>query len=134
MTTIRRPGLIVFTLALLLVAIAGATNVLPIRQIFDQRQEVADAQAQLDALLGQNELLEDQVDALSTPVEIERLAREQLGYVRPGETAFVVVEPEEGPAPATYPEESVVQTSEDPAVGILERIWAFLTGQDLVGE
>ena len=31
--------------------------------------------------------------ALNTDEEIEKLAREKLGYVRPGETAYVVLDP-----------------------------------------
>jgi hypothetical protein len=114
----------------MLVALAAATNVLPLRQIVEQRQEVGSAEAELAALLGENEALESRVESLSTPTEIERLAREQLGYVRPGEKAFVVVESEKDPV--VYPEDLEAQTSEDPAVGILERIWAFVTGRDLV--
>ena len=130
MITARRPGMIVAVLAVMLVALAAATNVLPFRQIVEQRQEVASAEAELATLLGENVTLESRVEALSTPTEIERLAREQLGYVRPGEKAFVVVEPEKDPV--VYPEDLEAQTSEDPAVGILERIWAFVTGKDLV--
>lgn len=131
MTLTRRPGLMVAGLALVLITVAAMTNVLPLRQIVEQTQEVDAARARLTALTDQNGLLEDQVAALSTPTEIERLAREQLGYVRPGEKAFVVVEPE--PGPLVYPEDAEVQTSADPSVGILQRIWAFLTGEDLVG-
>jgi cell division protein FtsB len=130
-TLTRRPGLMVAGLALVLITVAAMTNVLPLRQIVEQTQEVDAARARLTALTDQNGLLEDQVAALSTPTEIERLAREQLGYVRPGEKAFVVVEPE--PGPLVYPEDAEVQTSADPSVGILQRIWAFLTGEDLVG-
>ena len=129
MITARRPGLIIATLAVMLVALAAATNVLPLRQIVEQRQEVSSAEAELAALLGENSALESRVESLSTPTEIERLAREQLGYVRPGEKAFVVVESEKDPI--VYPEDEV-QTSEDPAVGFLERIWAFVTGKDLI--
>ena len=133
MTIARRPGVVFASLAFVLVALAAATNVLPIRQIVEQRQEVADARSRLDALLAENSSMEDQVEGLSSPIEIERLAREQLGYVRPGEQAFVIVEPDEAPA-VTYPDDGEVQTSADPAVGVFERIWAFLTGSDLVEE
>ncbi len=130
MIAARRPGLIIVTLAVTLVALAAATNVLPLRQIVEQRQEVASAEAELAALLGENSALERRVEALSTPTEVERLAREQLGYVRPGETAFVVVESEKDSI--VYPEDLEAQTSEDPSVGLFERIWAFITGKDLV--
>ena len=130
MITARRPGLIIATLAVMLVALAAATNVLPLRQIVEQRQEVSSAEDELAALLGENAALESRVESLSTPTEIERLAREQLGYVRPGEKAFVVVESEK--EPVAFSEDLDAQTSEDPSVGIIERVWAFVTGKDLI--
>ena len=59
---------------------------------------------------------------------IEKLAREKLGYVRPGETAYVVLDPPESetrPLPQTddlvFPEEPTW----------VDRLWDFVTGADL---
>ncbi len=127
----RRPAVILFTLALAVVGAALLTNVVPYKQIIDQRAEVAAAAAALAALEDENEILTVQRDALQTPVEIERLARQKLGYVRPGEVAYVVLEP---PASATS---TLPPTQVDPEipedVSLLESIWEFLTGADVLG-
>ena len=67
------------------------------------------------------------------PVEIERLAREKLGYVRPGEAAYVVIEEEVAPA-ESFPTDVETQPDEGDAVPFLSRIWDFVTGRDLVEE
>jgi len=58
---------------------------------------------------------------------LEKLAREKLGYVRPGETAYVVLDPPGTPddvEDASAPEVVVEKTWVD-------RVWDFLTGADL---
>ena len=82
---IRRVAVVAFTLALVVVGAAVLTNVVPYRQIVDQRRQVAAATSELEGLRSENALLAAQRDSLQRPVEIERLAREKLGYVRPGE-------------------------------------------------
>ncbi|HSJ28449.1 MAG TPA: septum formation initiator family protein [Acidimicrobiia bacterium] len=130
MRLLRRPVVFLISVAVLVVAVAVTTNALPLRQIVDQQQEVAEARATLDQLNRENAILTDQVTALQTPVEIERLAREKLGYVRPGEAAYVVIE-EEAP-PATFPSEHPVDVNEGEALPFISRVLDFITGRDLV--
>jgi cell division protein FtsB len=130
---VRRPVVFLVSAAVLVVSVAVTTNALPLRQIVDQQQEVAEAQANLDALTRENGILADQVDALQTPIEIERLAREKLGYVRPGEAAYVVIE-EEVPAETNFPADVAAGTEESEAVPFLSQLWDFVTGRDLVDE
>lgn len=127
---IKRPAVALFTLALLVVGMAVLTNVVPYRQIVDQSRQVEAAAAQLDALQEENAMLTARRDALQTPVEIERLAREKLGYVRPGEVAYVVLEPPALPTSTTTPvvEEEAVEDST-----LLSAVWDFVTGADLGG-
>jgi cell division protein FtsL len=120
------------TVAVLVVAVAVTTNALPLRQIVDQQQEVAEARQTLDELSRENAILTDQVAALQTPIEIERLAREKLGYVRPGEAAYVVIE-DATPA-ADFPAEIAGEPAEGDTVPFLSRLWDFVTGRDLVDE
>lgn len=131
MRVLRRPVLFLVSVAALVVALAVTTNALPLRQIVEQRQEVADAQADLAALERENAILTDQVTALQSPVEIERLAREKLGYVRPGEAAYVVIE-EEVESTESFPADVESQPDEGDAIPFLSRIWDFVTGRDLV--
>ena len=41
-------------------------------------------------LKGENEQLKREIDRLQTPAAVELMARQQLGYIKPGETAVVV--------------------------------------------
>ncbi|MEX2280617.1 MAG: septum formation initiator family protein [Acidimicrobiia bacterium] len=132
MKLLRRPVLFLVSAAALVVAVAVTTNALPLRQIVDQQQEVSEARAMLNDLDRENAILTDQVTALQTPVEIERLAREKLGYVRPGEAAYVVIE-EEAP-PAEFPSEVAGDPAEGETVPFLTQVWDFVTGRDLVDE
>ena len=131
MRVLRRPVVFLVSAAVLVVSVAVTTNALPLRQIVDQQQEVAEAQATLEELTRENDILSDQVDALQTPIEIERLAREKLGYVRPGEAAYVVIE-EEVPAATDFPAEVATEADESDAVPFLSQVWDFVTGRDLV--
>ncbi|MGH9118396.1 MAG: FtsB family cell division protein [Acidimicrobiales bacterium] len=70
-------------------------GVFPTRTFLAQRSAVARAEEQLRVLTAENERLDDRVDALNTPDEIERLAREQFELVRPGEQPYVVLPPAE---------------------------------------
>lgn len=127
---LRRSAVGLFTVALVVVGAAVLTNVVPYRQILDQRRAVESAAAELEALQAENEILAAQKEALGTPVEIERLAREKLGYVRPGEVAYVVLEPPPAPTTTAPPVEEPPSVED---VSLLETVWDFLTGADLTG-
>lgn len=127
MTLLRRPGAAVATLLILLMGAAFLTQVVPYGQIVDSQRQVASARAELHGLETDNtELLAD-VEALQTDAEIERLAREKLGYVRPGETAYVVLDPP-GSEEETAPSEPAPAPVEKTWV---DKVWEFLTGADL---
>ena len=124
---LKRPGTLISVLLLVLLGSAFLTQVVPYRQIVDSQRQVAEAQAHLDQLVAENDRLTADVAALETDAEIERLAREKLGYVRPGEVAYVVLEPPEAdPAPA--PPEPVPEPVDRTWV---EAVWDFLTGADV---
>ncbi len=57
---------------------------------------MAREKARLEALKAENRSLEQRLARLNDPEYQEKLAREQLGLVRPGETSYVVVP---GPTP-----------------------------------
>lgn len=126
MTLLRRPGAALATLLIMLMGAAFLTQVVPYRQIVETQRQVADARAELAALEEENADLSADVAALGTDAEIEKLAREKLGYVRPGETAYVVLDPPgtEEVAPVTKPAPPEDKTW-------VETVWEFLTGADL---
>jgi cell division protein FtsL len=127
MTLLRRPGVALVTLLFLLLGAAFLTQVVPYRQIIDSQRQVTDAQARLTQLEDENAALQADVEALNTEAEIEKLAREKLGYVRPGETAYVVLDPPGSGRPA---EEEVEPFVADDRTWV-ERIWDFVSGGDL---
>ncbi|MCZ6505134.1 MAG: septum formation initiator family protein [Actinobacteria bacterium] len=128
MTVFRRPGAAVVTLLFLVTGAAFLTQVVPYRQILDSQRQVSSARAELAALEEDNEVLAADIAALQTDEEVEKLAREKLGYVRPGETAYIVLDPpeeEKRPQPQT---DDLVIPEERTWVDML---WDFVTGADL---
>lgn len=122
----KRPGAFVVVLLLVGLAIVLA-GVFPFRQLIAQERLVENTQAKLDALVLENESLQDEIDAVASPAELERIAREQYGMVRPGETSYVV-ELDGGPVP----EGTIAPVENLDSRSLLERFWDFLTGRDLV--
>jgi cell division protein FtsB len=118
-------------LAAVLAVVVTAAGIFPFRQIIAERRSVTLAQEQLLALRAENAHLEAAVAVLQTDDEVERLAREQFGLVRPGEIAYVVVAPA-GEA-ATSTTVAAEPTLNDPGERPWWRdLWDFLTGGDLV--
>ncbi len=130
MTLLRRPGAVFATLFFLLMGAAFLTQVVPYRQIIDSQRRVDSARAELGALQAENEMLQADVDALGTTEEIEKLAREKLGYVRPGETSFVVLDPMDSNSKLN-PE--VEPTQVEPKTWV-DKIWEFITGGDIASD
>jgi cell division protein FtsB len=116
-------------LAALVAVVVTAAGIFPFRQIIADRRSVSLAQEKLLALREENSQLEGEVAALSSDIEVERLAREQFGLVRPGEIAYVVVSPEGEEAPEPEPEATLDRPGEQPW---WRDVWNFLTGGDLV--
>jgi cell division protein FtsB len=90
------------TLLLPLVIGVLVLSIAPARMYFDQRDDLARLERESSVLQRENARLEARAEQLRDEEFLERLARQCLGMVKPGETAFVVV-PEEG-APAPPPE------------------------------
>jgi cell division protein FtsB len=82
------------------VALAGVLvyAVFPVRTYLDQRAATDRSQEQIEMLGSANDRLEDRAERLRTDPEIERIAREQYGMVRPGEESYGMLPP---PDPTT---------------------------------
>jgi cell division protein FtsL len=85
-------------LAVMLIAIL-LYMVVPLRQYIDQRSQLAQMERQTELLQRQNTQLQRQVQELHDPAFLERIARECLGMVRPGQIGFVVVPKDQQPPP-----------------------------------
>ncbi len=87
-------GAVVFLLALL--ALAGGKSY---RDLAAVRERESELEAQLAATRAEIESFEHRLERLRRdPVALERLAREELGMVRPGDVV-IVLPPEEPAAP-----------------------------------
>ena len=126
----RRFGILAALVGLVLVVVVGgATGIFPFRQLLAMERSVELMESQLEALREENRHLDQQIQALQTPEEVERLAREHFGLVMPGEIGYVAVavgdEEEAGPPePSGFEETPPWWRS----------LWDFLTGRDLVGD
>ena len=67
----------------------------PIRQYVSQRDDISDQERMAREAQQDVERLRDQKARLQDDAYIERLAREQLHFVMPGEIAFTMIDPDE---------------------------------------
>ncbi len=96
---LRRVGWIVGLLAGGLFLVSSVQAAL---RLYHLNRQVAELEHQRRALLEENRRLREEIRRLHDPAYVERLAREQLGLVRPGEIAVVLV-PEPAPSPSPGP-------------------------------
>ena len=98
-----RSRLVLGTFGFLIVAaIAAALFVLPVKAWLTQRDELAERKAELAALELANTTLQRDVDRLNTTEGIEDAARDELGYVIPGEERVGIVDA--APLPTALPD------------------------------
>ncbi len=92
-------GVAVVTVWLFLHVMFGANGMVVYRQ---KRSEYQSLSREIDLLQNENDHYTGQINALqSDPKTIEKEAREQLHYARPGEVVYVAPAPPAVPIPAT---------------------------------
>jgi len=92
-------GVAVLTVWLFLHVMFGANGMIVYRQ---KRTEYQSLRHEIDALQKENDHYTGQINALQTdPKTIEKEAREQLHYARPGEVVYVAPAPPPIPMPGT---------------------------------
>ncbi|MEJ2887781.1 FtsB family cell division protein [Actinomycetospora aeridis] len=94
LSTARRAAV----LAVVVCAVA-LTVAVPLRNYVTQRHEIAAVAAEQERLARDVRTLTDERGALRDPAHIEALARERLGYARPGEVPYRVQLPGDAGAP-----------------------------------
>lgn len=70
----------------------------PLREYLAQRSKIAEYEAQVAAQSHRVAELEAARDRWRDPAYVKAQARERLHFVMPGETQYVVLEPDEAPA------------------------------------
>ncbi|MBB5153585.1 FtsB family cell division protein [Saccharopolyspora phatthalungensis] len=108
-------------LAMLVCVMALSVSV-PLRTYLSQHAELAAQEQQQADLTRQVRELELRKQELSDPAQVEAEARARLGYVRPGETPYIV----EVPAPAAPPPPTA---SADDGVPWYENLWNSVMGK-----
>ena len=112
MTRFHRTVFIGTVVALL---IAGVS---PARQLLRQNERISTEREKLVALQRENERLEKRLERLNNSDYLEKVAREELGMVQPGEISYVVV------PPAAMQDEQVPT----PPPPWYKRLWRGITG------
>lgn len=114
-------------LAILVCAMALSVSV-PLRTYISQRTELAGQQQRETALVNQVDRLKQREKELSDPAHVEAEARSRLGYVRPGETPYIVEVPPESRTAVPKPPPATKDQNKD--MPWYERAWKSLMGED----
>ncbi|ATB39770.1 septum formation initiator family protein [Cystobacter fuscus] len=87
--TVRRKLLAVAACVAALLTVVSAADAKGFRRYLSLRQDVEAIHERNQAITAQNEALRREINALRTdPSALERAAREELGYIKPGEIVF----------------------------------------------
>ncbi|NIA24486.1 MAG: hypothetical protein GWP04_02835 [Gammaproteobacteria bacterium] len=121
---------ILAVVGLVVVGAVLVTNVLPIRSLVAEQRRVELAREQLSALQEANARLQASAEFLSSDAGVEMVARRDFGLVRPGETAYVVVDPDDKGFTPEVPKTAVKPEQPRPW---WQQVWDFVTGHDLTG-
>jgi cell division protein FtsB len=109
-------------LALLLasVALVGVLFlfVLPGRAYLAQRRTLTAAETRVDVLAKANAQLHDQISKLNTDAEIERIARERYGLIKPGEVPYTIL-----PSQASNTPEAAAPPAKKDHRSLPSRLW-----------
>lgn len=63
--------------------------------IWKIKQEIRQIEEEISRAEARNEALREELSYLQSDAYVERVAREELGLVRPGETAVIIASPED---------------------------------------
>jgi cell division protein FtsL len=97
---LRQLIVVVLAVALGMVAVSFARVLVVEYQLGLEKQAL---EADILRLSQENEQLRQQIGYLQTDAAIEKLAREELGWTKPGETAVIVLKDTSTPVPTNQP-------------------------------
>lgn len=87
------------------VVAVGALAVVPTKTFINQKKATAESEARLSSLQESTSRMQRELDALNRDDELERVARQQYGFVKPGEEVYRIIEPPRPPVtvPGVWP-------------------------------
>ena len=87
----RKAALLASVIAIIALVVGSLFGDRGILQLIAQRQRALDLAREIEEIRAENVRLAAEIHALRTdPRAVERIAREELGLARPGETVFLV--------------------------------------------
>ena len=87
----RKAALLASVIAIIALVVGSLFGDRGILQLMAQRQRALDLAREIEEIRAENGRLATEIHALRTdPRAIERIAREELGLARPGETVFLI--------------------------------------------
>jgi cell division protein FtsB len=98
---LRHKALVLFSvLALIALVVGSVFGDKGVLQVWEQRRRTVELEHQVEALRAENARLSGEIRALRSDARaVERLAREQLGLARPGETVFLITDAQAASGP-----------------------------------
>ena len=105
----------------LVVCMLAISLAYPLREFLAQRGDIGDYRAKVAAQEKRVADLTAARERWNDPAYVKAQARERLHFVMPGETVYIVLEPDEAPAPVAPSERATVPAPKRPWFGDL---WA----------
>jgi cell division protein FtsB len=103
----------------LVVCMLAISLAYPLREYLAQRGDIGDYRAKVSAQEKRVAELQRARERWNDPAYVKAQARERLHFVMPGETQYVVLEPDEAPAPGTVVAPTVAPPAKRPWFGDL---------------
>ena len=119
----RRPRWVTPLVLLATLALMAWAFYTPLRLSYQESREQARLEAELAALKERNEQLAAQVDRLQTPEGVEEVARENLGMVKEGEHAYVVLDPSADTTTPAAPRDEAALSTDSLWTSVLDLIF-----------
>jgi len=92
-------------------------------QVYRLRLEAARLEQVRQDLIEQGAQLREEIKSLHTPGYVERIAREQLGLVKPGEIALLIIRPTPPSPRSAGPRHAGLRAGKPPQKGSTWRSW-----------
>jgi cell division protein FtsB len=103
----------------LVVCMLAISLAYPLREFLSQRGDIGDYRAKVTAQEKRVADLARARERWNDPAYVKAQARERLHFVMPGETVYIVLEPDEAPAPVAATERSTAPEPKRPWFGDL---------------